>query len=230
MLLVLVASAQWPLDWVNMWIHFFNHWYRGYHHIFKIPPQWLGLSITIYRRAPNLGSNLTKNVIDEPLRKETPETFKGFFKCGTCAACKIASTQKQSVKEVISTVTKRKHRIKESITCNSIGVVYLIQCPCHLQYVGRTIRALKTRLYEHVYKIRRGFEQHNLSLHFKLHHNSDPSLMTFVGLEQVNIPWRGANRTKLISQKESRWIFELNTLTPRGLNVEFDLNCFIDNA
>lgn len=49
----------------------------------------------------------------------------------------------------------------------SSHVVYLFQCSCGVQYMGRTMRHSRDRLREHVYNIKCGFNYHSLSVHFK---------------------------------------------------------------
>ncbi|CAH2324716.1 Hypothetical predicted protein, partial [Pelobates cultripes] len=82
--------------------------------------------------------------------------------------------------------------IKDFITCFSKNVIYFLRCPCGLQYVGRTIRPLHKRIYEHVNNITRGYEQHSVSAHFKKYHNKDPSgFPQFIALNtQVSVPLR----------------------------------------
>lgn len=96
-------------------------------------------------------------------------------------------------------------------------------------YDGRTKRTLKKRISEHIYNIEIGFKYHGVSLHFKTHHNQDPSDLKFWGIDSVHPNWRGSNLVREISKKESRWIYSINTLTPSGLNVELDVNCFISD-
>lgn len=48
------------------------------------------------------------------------------------------------------------------------------------------------------------------------------------GTEKYKPHWRG-DKVIEISQLESKWIYEIRTLSPLGHNVEFNLNCFILN-
>lgn len=51
-------------------------------------------------------------------------------------------------------------------------------------------------------------------------------LLQFCGLDCVFLAWWGSNHVWNLSQRETRWIFLLKSLTPRGLNIELDRNCF----
>ena len=108
-------------------------------------------------------------------------------------------------------------------------MTYVIECPCKLQYVGRTTRPLKVRIREHVKNIRKGFPYHSLSKHFSEVHNSDPSQMIFYGIDTIQSHWRGGNRKLQISQNETEWIYRLGSLAPKGMNIDIDLNCYISN-
>lgn len=53
---------------------------------------------------------------------------------------------------------------------------------------------------EHLANIIKGFPKHNLSRHFALQHNKDPSQLTVLGIE-IGIPhWRGSNMVLHISR------------------------------
>lgn len=45
--------------------------------------------------------------------------------------------------EFEATCTGSVYPIKDCISCNNKGAVYVLECSCKLQYVGRTKRALK---------------------------------------------------------------------------------------
>ena len=123
----------------------------------------------------------------------------------------------------------KEYKIKELITCSTTHVTYIIECPCHLQYVGRTTRPLKVRIREHINRIKTGYDKHYLSRHFKEVHHKDPSGLIFYGIDLVKDNWRGGNKTTAISQNETSWIYRLGTLAPYGLNKDIDLNCFLAN-
>ncbi len=65
--------------------------------------------------------------------------------------CKICSACENAIKtdSFTSTTTQKTFKIKETITCSSSFVIYLISCPCGLQYIGKTNRQLKIRINEH---------------------------------------------------------------------------------
>lgn len=51
--------------------------------------------------------------------------------------------------------------IKDFISCHTEGVVYVLQCTCNLQYVGRTKRPLMVRIREPIQNIK-GFPKHTV--------------------------------------------------------------------
>lgn len=95
--------------------------------------------------------------------------------------------------------------------------------------MGRTIKALKDGMKEHVRNIRKGFEKHFLSIHFRDVHNKSTAGMQFWAIEPTKRHWRGSNYEREISKHESWWMHQLSSLAPGGLNTEFDLKCFLSN-
>ena len=144
--------------------------------------------------------------------------------------CLLNKCQDRKISHFSSTSTGRTHEVKPFITCSSKGVVYLLQCPCGLQYVGRTKRELKIRLNEHIAKIRNGFPNHSVSRHYDLVHHRNPEGTLFVGIDKYKPNWRGSSLTREISKTEMAWIHRLRTYLPYGLNVDTDINAFINNA
>ncbi|XP_073462500.1 beta-1,4 N-acetylgalactosaminyltransferase 2-like [Aquarana catesbeiana] len=63
--------------------------------------------------------------------------------CTRCATCKSASRNTKKRKEFVSNVMHKCYQIESLITCSSVGVVYMLECDCGLQYVGHTSRALQ---------------------------------------------------------------------------------------
>ena len=113
-----------------------------------------------------------------------------------------------------------KHRSVSCIgqlDCNSENIIYLIKCTkCDIGYVGETGNALRIRLNQHMSDIRLhkqtaiaehfNSEQHSLQ-HFKI-----------MPIEKV-AENKNANFRKL---QESKWIDQLQTLKPLGLNQKKD--------
>ena len=93
-------------------------------------------------------------------------------------------------------------------------------------YVGKTSRALRTRITEHRSNIRTGDERNPVAAHFKkAGHNLNN--LRYVGVEKVEKPPRGGDLDRLLLQRETYWIYFLNTMSPDGLNEEFDIKPFL---
>lgn len=116
-----------------------------------------------------------------------------------------------------------------SVASGCTHITYLLESGCGLQYVGRTTRRLRIRLREHINNIKKGFRQHSLSNYFRIHHNKNPASLKFFGIDKIEKHWWGTNLRTAVSQNETKWIYQLGTMTPKGLNVELDINCFISN-
>lgn len=181
----------------------------------------------IYRKASSYGDKIVKKVLDPPKRPGTFWDLAGFFSCRKCKACSKVSCHIRGLTECTSKANNKTFKITEFITCATTHIVYVLQCPCNL--VGRTKRPLKKCIAEHINNIEIGFQYHSVSLHFKKHHNQDPSSLKFWGIDRIYTNWRGSNLVREIFKRESRWIYLMNTLTPSGLNVDPDVNCFISD-
>lgn len=96
--------------------------------------------------------------------------------------------------------------------CRTKLVVYLLECrKCGLQYVGQTTQALSTRFGQHRREVENNSNKHFIYQHFHNDHSSAD--MTIRILESVTED----NKTDL-TQRETFWIEQLNTIYPYGLN------------
>lgn len=100
--------------------------------------------------------------------------------------------------------------------------ISLVLEACLLQYVGSTMRKLKTRIKEHIFVIRSNtLLTHNIYSAFKhfLHeHTGDISHLKVIGIEK-----RGGDWARHVLNREAFWILEMNTCYPSGLNYCTDL-------
>ena len=184
---------------------------------FQIPPR------LVYRRAPNIRDIVVKS--DLPPKKS--HTFlddlpDGNRRCGSCAQCHF--TEKCSF--FYHPSTGKQIKIRGKITCTTTHVIYMLKCPCGKAYVGKTSRALKTRIAEHRSTIRNGDEKSPVALHFKQAHHNVSSLR-YLGIEKVQRPRRGGDIDNLLLRRELWWIHYLKTMAPIGLNEEFDIRPFL---
>ena len=111
---------------------------------------------------------------------------------------------------------KSSYTIRNRFTCQSENVVYCItrhRCTCI--YIGETGRRLRERFSEHLRSIRKRSTGFPVADHF----NSDAHSLEDIivcGMKQCN-----GNNTRR-KQQEMRLIFELGTLRPRRLNINFN--------
>ncbi|KAL2092169.1 hypothetical protein ACEWY4_011967 [Coilia grayii] len=173
---------------------------------FSLPPR------VVFKRPPNL-----RNLLVRAHHPRQPE-----HRCGHCAQCNFTS----KTKFFHHPLTGKKMYIKGVITCNTNNVIYMLRCPCGLAYIGKTTRCLKTRIAEHRSNIRNQDDKSPVAIHFtKAAHNV--STLRYTGIEQVKPPSRGGDINALLLRREAYWIYTLGTLSPRGMNEEFDLRPFL---
>lgn len=109
-------------------------------------------------------------------------------------------------------------------------IVYFITCPCSKQYVGRTIRTFAIRVNEHIKAIKKGRTNHSVPNHYLLYHNWNPIGTKFQIIDRFVSHWRGESNIRGVSKLETFWIHQLRCYTPHGLNVEWDINSFINQS
>lgn len=80
----------------------------------------------------------------------------------------------------------KKYHISEFITCNTMHVVFALQCLCSLQYVDSTKHPLRKHIAEYVQNIVKGFKHHSVSLHFREVHGRDSSGLQFWGVDRIH--------------------------------------------
>ena len=189
------------------------------HDVFPDPPR------VVFSRGRNLRDVLVHSDLPPPVtisQRTLSPIPDGNYKCGACAQCN--STFK-------TTFFNHPHSgkvipIKGIISCNTKGVIYVIYCPCGKYYVGKTMRALKTRIAEHRSSIRCKNLLYPVAAHFVEAGHSISSLR-YLGVEKLPTPRRGGDFDNSLLKREAWWIHSLNTLAPNGLNIDFDLRPFL---
>lgn len=111
---------------------------------------------------------------------------------------------------------------------NTKFLVYVITCEmCHIQYVGRTTRRLKDRLYDHLYDIEKN-KSTDVAKYWNDIHHKDVSSLVIQGVEKIVTPKRGGDLFRTLCRREVFWIFSLNTRLPLGLKFEWDVSHYYD--
>lgn len=100
--------------------------------------------------------------MDNTENSEEPLTIP----CGTCTYCQYLDTR-----TVVTLPGGIPWRAKHHVTCNTQGVVYLLQCPCNVFYVGKTRREFWRRIYDHTYAVSMGYFKSPIGRHIALLHN-----------------------------------------------------------
>lgn len=132
----------------------------------------------VYRGAHSLRGAVATNIIDPPaIKRGFFDNLTGFYQCRRCRVCSLNRFSHRRTHTFRSSSTQVEFVIMPFITCSTKGVVYLLQCPCGLQYVGRTKCPLMVRLNEHVTNIHNGFPKHPVSRHYSEVHNRNPGWM-----------------------------------------------------
>lgn len=184
---------------------------------FSLPPR------VVYKRPPNLSTKLVRAHLPSLTKPHFLQGVpSGNYRCGHCTQCNFT----HKTKTFNHPRTGVCFKIKGVISCNTNNVIYMLKCPCGLAYIGKTSRPLKIRISEHRSNIRNKDTKSPVAVHFAQFHHSVSSLR-YLGIELVKLPSRGGNINSLLLKREAYWIYKLDTLSPRGLNEDFDLRPFL---
>lgn len=105
--------------------------------------------------------------------------------------------------------------------------MYCLICPCKLLYVGRTICPLRQRFGKHRRLVELGSDKHSVPRHFlKYHARSTRGLQVWV-IESIPKDLSEAERFSRLCERETFWIYTLDTLAPNGLNEELEINTIL---
>lgn len=89
--------------------------------------------------------------------------------------------------------------------------------------MGGTKRPLKKHIAEHRANNRKDYRQHCMLLHYRMAHNRDHTGLQFWGIYCVYAHESDLIRLGISHKEKPSGFFVLNTLAPRGLNIELEL-------
>ena len=171
--------------------------------IFSQPP------LISFKRDKNVGNFLVRSALKT---HEQPGTFKcARSRCNTCRF--IVNTSKISG-------PKRSVKITDRFTCTSANVIYCITCTlCNKLYIGETGRRLGDRFREHLRDVEKNDKDASkpVARHFNLPNHSKKH-MAVCGLSLH------LGTTESRKNLEQKFIFQIGTLNPHGINERFSFN------
>ncbi|XP_053556225.1 uncharacterized protein LOC128647464 [Bombina bombina] len=185
---------------------------------------------------PQLGFRRSRSLRDFLIQTDSVDCYRqstwletnkktGVFRCLGCETCNGLITGSSFTHPHRRQIYRHKHRL----TCTTTYIVYLLHCPCGLYYVVKTTDDLRTRMANHRSAIRtalkRGESEQPVPRHFvdRQHRVSD---LKYTIIDHIPPLSRGGDRNKLLLQRESRWMYKLETVTPKGLNAFLDWQIF----
>ena len=174
--------------------------------------------ITATRKLPTLSAILTGNPFSSP-PKQTSQ--KGFHKTPGCN-CKVC--KEGFFTSIISSPNNpRGFSLPMPVSCKVSHCVYVISCPCGLQYVGRT-DGISPRWANHKSHIRKSRLTCNLAKHcVRYDHDMLDSFTSSVDIQQhLQFTILEAGAADSLEMMEETWRNRLQTWAPNGLNVRED--------
>ena len=140
-----------------------------------------------------------------------------FFHRARCKTCPFI----RNVEKISG--PKRSIKITDHFTCTSANVIYCITCTlCKKLYIGETGRRLGDRFREHLRDVEKDDQNacKPVARHFNLpNHSNQHMVVCGLSLHQGSTESR-----KTLEQK---FIFQIGTLNPYGINERISFNSFI---
>ncbi len=185
-----------------------------------------------YRRNKNLKDRLCRarvnhNPISHTDHSVTGEQVplsqtKNKCKNRTCRYCPLLN----KTGRVRCTSTGRTYTCLKNITCKSSNLIYLITCKvegCHVQYVGQTYRTISERFQGHFNDISNNKHWKAIGEHYNKpnHHGYSDCEISVLYFCPINPGQRNEVNQRATSDRkcmERYWQFQLQTLSPKGLN------------
>ncbi|XP_068115282.1 zinc finger protein 27-like [Hyperolius riggenbachi] len=158
-----------------------------------------------YKRSKTLRDSVTSSHFWGKTGPQRHCTVTGTYSCGGCVYCQYLQVGRSVVLP-----NGRQWNLRHFVNCNTVGVIYLLYCRCGCFYIGKTSRAFKERIKNHVGEIANCNFKSPISRHVHLEHRGDSSFIKFVGLDRIHAHPRGGDIDRALLQLESRWIFNLN--------------------
>lgn len=143
-------------------------------------------SIT-YRRSTSLKDSLVSshfinpaNSLSLPAITTTP--------CGNCNYCEFLD-----IRTKLTLPHGIKWGAKHNVTCTTMGIIYLLQCPSGAYYVGKTSRPFNIRISEHIKAAEAGFFKTIIGRHVAFDHNYQLPDLKFLPLTRLDTHDRGGD-------------------------------------
>lgn len=144
------------------------------------------------------------------------------FPCRNCDVCEFIHDSRE-----IPLPNGHTHKIKHTIMCQTVGVVYLSTCCCGCYYVGKTKRLFCIRIRDHIKPLFKRTTSISINRHVALKHNYNPQVMGFTALEHVPLHGRGGDIDQKLLQLETKWIYTLEATKLPGLNEYISFKSFL---
>ena len=175
----------------------------------------------VFKELPMIAYRKNQTISNLLNKKRTEKS--GFSKA--CNAEKKFKCCKQinETDNFTSNITKKTYKIHHTSDCKSKNVIYLLECKlCLMQYVGKAETEFHFRLSNYRSEVKRA-DPSPSAKHFQLPGHVFEEHARFTIIEQLqNPPTDKPSKTKLIEQREDRWMSELKTLMPNGINVSLN--------
>lgn len=173
-----------------------------------------------YRRSPSLRDRLITSH-HSPIQVSSSTTH-GTFPCGKCDICQFIYDSRE-----VPLLNGSTYTIKHTVTCQTVGIVYLATCRCGCYYVGKTKRPFYICIRDHIKPLYKRTTTTAINRHVALQHDFDPKVICFPTLEHVPVHARGGGIDQKLLQLETMWIHTLEATKFPGPNEYISFKSFL---
>lgn len=163
-----------------------------------------------------------KLVSSSPEIKDSSSWLKqrnGFVKCNHCKACQYG----KNTTTYNTAFNTEPIEINKPLHCKTEYAIYILECTCQLKYVGSTKLPVSKRILQHIKAINNNDPTYPVARHFREVHANNLKDLSYYVIDTIPISRRGGNREKKLRKLETRYILNLDSKSPGGLNNTEDL-------
>ncbi|XP_069591607.1 uncharacterized protein [Ranitomeya imitator] len=182
--------------------------------------------------APRMVARRSRNLKDELVSSHFKRASARSGSCGRifgsypCGGCNICGFMISDTGISLPHLSKKIEPLAY-FNCRTRNLVYALVCGCPKLYVGYTTQELRRRVQQHLSSINtakrdreKGKQLSSVAGHFLQIHGGSAASLKVMGLEGIKMDIRGGNIVLDLLRRESKWIYNLDSRAPVGINEE----------
>jgi hypothetical protein len=172
---------------------------------------------SIFKYFPLVAFRKAKSIRDVIVRTDISPPPKPEYGTKPCQSCKSACHLICEDNKIVNSKNGKSLDVRASGNCKTSDIVYVARCKvCDILYVGETKEELRSRFSKHRYDAKKRPENCELAAHVHaMKHDFDRDI-------EVTVLQQGFKSDAERKFSEDKYICQLGTLTPNGLNKDLE--------